>query len=706
MILALVAAVAFQAVPPQDTSGAYLDPGARELVRQARLRRQTSARQIAGYHVVAKERISLGLRALRFDRLFYRRELAAHISWHRDAPDTVTMDGAREAIPIALSRVQVPEDLKSDAPDLAFDPENDRIGSGLSESSYVRHPLAATGERDYRFQSGDTTAITLPTGKTVRLYELRVIPRRDEFRLLAGSFWFEGDSFSVVRAIFRPARAFDLDRDVDSTDEDPEQNDIPGFLKPIRVEVRYVTIEFALWDGRWWLPRLLAMDGVATMGSFLEAPLKFERTYTDYTVEGDTGAPTTPVVVAADDSAEASCTGRANCHCEENRCRAVAVIVPTDTAALLASPALPPSILDNGQGLMTRSELTELGERLRLLPQAPWQPHKPTVNWGLGRAGLIRFNRVEGLSLGARGEWSLSRVTLDGTARMALSDGQPDVELGLARTSSDNRFRLAFYRRLNGVDPAARSLGFGNSANALFLGRDDGDYFRSQGVDLVVRPAGSNTQLFALRLFAEHQFAAPTRTDLSLPHLVHSSHVFRPGIAVQETDEVGMALRLKGARTVGGKGARVGLDVSLDGAVGRFAFARMSAAARAGTPLGAKLFGAIEAAAGTSDGAVPVQSLWYMGGPATLRGYGGAAAVGPSFWRGRAELANRMPAARLALFTDLAWAGPRNAFATSRPLVAAGVGASFLDGLIRIDLARALRTPKGWRLEIYSDAIL
>ena len=103
---------------------------------------------------------------------------------------------------------------------------------------------------------------------------------------------------------------------------------------------------------------------------------------------------------------------------------------------------------------------------------------------------------------------------------------------------------------------------------------------------------------------------------------------------------------------------------------------------------------------------MPVQSLWYMGGPATLRGYGGAAAVGPSFWRGRAELANRLPAARLAVFSDLAWAGPRNAFAISRPLVAAGVGASFLDGLIRIDLARALRAPKGWRLEIYSDAIL
>src|SRR5882724_5067698 len=102
MLLALVAAVALQAVPPQDTSGAYLDPGARELVRQARLRRQTSARQIAGYQVVAKERISLGLRALRFDRLFYRRGRAPHIPGHRPPPDPVTRGGPREPPPSAL----------------------------------------------------------------------------------------------------------------------------------------------------------------------------------------------------------------------------------------------------------------------------------------------------------------------------------------------------------------------------------------------------------------------------------------------------------------------------------------------------------------------------------------------------------------------------------------------------------------------------
>ena len=39
-------------------------------------------------------------------------------------------------------------------------------------------------------------------------------------------------------------------------------------------------------------------------------------------------------------------------------------------------------------------------------------------------------------------------------------------------------------------------------------------------------------------------------------------------------------------------------------------------------------------------------------------------------------------------------------------LLSAGVGASFLDGLVRLDLARALRTPTGWRVDLYLDAAL
>jgi hemolysin activation/secretion protein len=103
---------------------------------------------------------------------------------------------------------------------------------------------------------------------------------------------------------------------------------------------------------------------------------------------------------------------------------------------------------------------------------------------------------------------------------------------------------------------------------------------------------------------------------------------------------------------------------------------------------------------------VPLQGLWYLGGPTTVRGYEGAFLGGESFWRGRAEIATATPAARIVLFGDAGWVGARDAWETDPPLLSAGVGASFLDGLVRLDLARALRRPTGWRLELYLDGSL
>jgi hemolysin activation/secretion protein len=124
------------------------------------------------------------------------------------------------------------------------------------------------------------------------------------------------------------------------------------------------------------------------------------------------------------------------------------------------------------------------------------------------------------------------------------------------------------------------------------------------------------------------------------------------------------------------------------------------------TPLGPRDAGAIELAAGTSTGRVPIQSYWYLGGPGTLRGYDGAATTGDAYWRARAEIANRWPAARVVLFSDVARADLRERLSLANPLASVGVGVSFLDGLFRIDLARAIKTPTGWRLDIYSDAAL
>ncbi|PYO34370.1 MAG: hypothetical protein DMD74_10905, partial [Gemmatimonadetes bacterium] len=123
-MLALVTAAAAALVlqTPHDSATAYLDPGAQGLVARARARRLLVDRSIRAYEATARERIAVGLRALRRDRMVYRRELAVHISWRRDTVGEIRVLGAREAIPVAMRREQIPEDLASDAPDLAFDP--------------------------------------------------------------------------------------------------------------------------------------------------------------------------------------------------------------------------------------------------------------------------------------------------------------------------------------------------------------------------------------------------------------------------------------------------------------------------------------------------------------------------------------------------------------------------------------------------------
>ena len=719
IIAPLVLLLAAQ-TPGGADSSAYLDPTARRLVAAARARRETVDRSITAYRVTMRERIGAGVRALRRDRMLYRRELALRIYWRRDSVGRIDVIGARQAIPAVRAKVELPEDLKGDVTDYAFDPADDGITVGFGRSDdgegkgvRLGHPLAPGSEADYRFATGDSSVLVFPDGRTIVLRELRVMPRRLDFRLMSGSLWIDEKSHGVVRALFRPARPFDFEEDVGD-----EDHDIPGFAKPIRGEVRYITIDYGLWDRRWWLPRLIAFDAVATAGSWLQMPLRYERVYSDYDVTGDTASPRSPRLprptAAADSTARVQCheqvdTLTVDCVCRDGECLKFAVNIPTDTAALLTSVALPPAFAGmaggGGDTLISTGEMEQLMRGVGRLPQAPWQFHARTPRWG-----LARYNRVEGLALGARGEVDLGKLQLDGSARIALADREPDVEGGVTRETGTARFRVAAYRRLNAVDAAAggggSALGFGNSLSGLLLGRDDGDYYRSAGLALTVLPAVTAQQSFTVRVYAERQRSAAKRTDFSLPHGLHSDHVFRPNIQADSADQIGAAVTLRAQRGFDPEAARWGADVSLDGGTGTYGFARASATLRFTAPLGPRVAGAVELAGGTSAGRVPRQSGWYLGGPNTLRGYGGGVISGDAYWRARVEVANSIPAARLALFCDVGRAASRDHLSLQRPLVGAGVGASFLDGLVRIDLARALKSPKGWRLDLYVDGIL
>ncbi|HEX9348993.1 MAG TPA: ShlB/FhaC/HecB family hemolysin secretion/activation protein [Gemmatimonadales bacterium] len=714
----LVTAVLAIQTPAGDSS-AYLDPTARRLVAAARTRRETMDRSITAYRTRVRERIGVGIRALRRDRMLYRREIALLVDWRRDGVSQISVIGARQSVPAAVPKPTLPEDLKSDAGDYTFDPANDRLTIGWSSARRdstqdstrhrdvdFRHPLAPGSEADYRFASGDSSVVVFPNGRTIRLRELRIIPRRLDFRLMSGSFWIDEDSHGVVRALIRPARPFDFEQDLGDEDD----KDIPGFVKPIRVEIRFLTIDYGLWAGRWWLPRLIAMDAVATAGSFLQMPMRYERVYDEYEVSGDTAAPRArrpPKATAAEDSiARAVCHARESreqisCNCANGHCAAFTVHIPIDTAALLASSALPPPFGAANDTLISEGEMQELTHGLGDLPQAPWQLRARPPRWG-----LARYNRVEGLSLGARGDLDLGRLQLDGAVRIATSDAEPDLVAGVLRETGTARFRLAGYRRLAAVDPTARPLSIGNSLGALMLGRDDGDYFRATGAELTIAPPVTLPQRFTVRLYAERQRRALKRTDFSLPHALHDVHVFRPNITADSADQLGASFTVRTQRGIDPERPQWTADVTLDASVGTYRFGRVSSTVRVAAPLGPNLATAVEFAGGAADGRVPVQSYWYLGGPGTLRGYGGNASSGDAFWRARLELANRWPAARVVMFADVGRAAPSEQLSLARPLAGVGVGASFMDGLIRLDLTRAIRTPSGWRLDFYTDAAL
>ena len=730
-----------RAAPPTDS---YADARTAELVQRARAARERNERLVTSYTATVSQRIGVGIRALSRDRMLFRQELAAKIAWQRDGKSTIEVTGAREGIPVAKRNDQIPDDLE-DVRWLVVNPAEDYLrvtGMGDGKDGFV-YPLREGGERDYTYAAGDSVVISLPTGKRVRLIELRVTPRRSDWKLIAGSLWFDADTYGIVRALFRPARPFELRRDLDPDD----RKDTPQWVNATG-EVKFVTMEYGLYENRWWMIRYTAIDAVGTMGSWLGIPFKMERVYADYEVAGGTPPdpnstfrPAGTIRRAKDDSAWAgrdsvgrkalsdsirksidTCIDQATSddsmkagggrravrvrigHCTRRRMEdsVLTVIVPDDTLSLLKSPTLGPPILAMGD-LMSEDEIKTLARSMPGLPKVPWAT---SIQLPRGLGALVqhaRYNRVEALSLGAGAKADFGRFRLEGTARIGLADGRPNADLGFSTGGVDTRARLAGYRRLAAANPDTRPFGVINSLAGLFTHRDDGQYFRTEGAELVVQNTTSGW--WTLRAYHERQTAAKVETDFSIPHLLGSDARFQPNITADRATQTGASLTFRGTRALSRTFSLTG-ELAGEGAAGDYEFGRGSALIRGViTPSGPLAF-AVSVAAGTSAGTVPVQSRFFLGGPATLRGYDGGVRSGSAFWSGRVEVANSLPAARVSLFSDIGWAGDRSALSTGKPLLSAGIGASFLDGLVRMDLSRGLRGPKGWRFDFYLDGIL
>ncbi|HYD51166.1 MAG TPA: hypothetical protein VEA99_01015, partial [Gemmatimonadaceae bacterium] len=674
--------------------------------------------------------------------------------WHRDVGAWVEVKGVRVAMPMAQSTQRdVAEDVLDEADDmmpLPYFPGHETLFIGgnavkaeVNEEDLI-HPIAEGAEAYYTYATGDSASIRLPDGRTVRLRELEVRPRVARWNVAVGSLWFDADRGQLVRAAYRLAQPLDVWALVDEeAKRDGDDDDVPGWVKgmmsPFRGQVRAIAVEYGLYGGgRFWLPRLQYAEGDAQV-SFMRVPFKMEMSYRYASVNGTDSLP--PIVQAGSaipdslsgpardrwrDSARtarraerdsvAAGTKRRQRDCDASGMRTaikssgnddqrvpIAMRIPCDVEVLARSPDLPASIYDPGEELFGVKEREDLvAQALSLGVQPEWGPTPPRLRSGID---LARYNRVEGLSLGAVAEQDLGRgYSASLLARLGVADLEPNAELTFQRSDLTRTLRLRGYNRLVSAGDWGDPLNFGSSLSALLFGRDEGFYYRASGVELGgTRQRASGAPWIEWRLFAERERAAKQETEWSL-----SSAMRTPDLPVNAGQFAGGALRVHTSRGLDPRGFRLFTDLRVEGAAadtGRtIGYGRAAFDATVTRGLGPVAL-ALTGMAGSALGELPVQRHWYLGGAYTVRGQRPGAASGDAFWMGRAELGAEHRVARSLLFADIGWAGDRRLWReVGRPLSSVGAGISLVDGLVRFDVARGIWPEEQWRVYSYVEA--
>ena len=685
---------------PRDT---YRDEAVQALIARAREARQQDVEDVRHYEAGLRQRVYLGFRGVGFrrERGLFEEERSALIRWERGGERTVVWTGGRREVPILAglddAQAEVGEDLardllrSSDAGPLLSDPWDDRLtlaGTG----NWALHPLADTAGHHYRYASGDTLRIGLPDGRSVTLLEARVEPREVRFNLLAGSLWFDSAQGGLVRATYRPARAFDLE-----LDQAENASDVPGILKPIRAEIRYITVDYSFHEFRWWLPRRWAFEGEAQVGRLARFPVILEWIVEDYEVNqvmsGLPGADSLPPGWSRS-QIEVERDGEPN--------RYVTVVVPP-AEVLASSPELTRGPSGAEPTAFSPEEVAELRGALEgLLPRGLRAP--PTFGWGFDE-GMVRYNRIEGLSVGARGVVPLTPATdVLGEVRFGTADMEPNGELGLVRNSGmEAGSSVRAYRRLVSSSEWANPHSLGSSLGVFLWGGDRAPFHRTTGVEVSTRREGRLLRLEG-RLFAERHGEVERGTHFHLMRWIRERDM-DPALPVMAGEAAGLEVLARWQAGLDPRGLVASGTVRGEATVGELAWQRVSASVAVLHPLPFGTVGALELIAGTSGSGGPPQRRYFVGGAGTVRGLEEGALVGEGFWVARAEVGGDVPAVRVTAFGDVGWAGPRRGFRDGVPVASAGLGLSFLDGLFRADLARVFRGGSSTRLHFYLDGL-
>ncbi|MBM3899965.1 MAG: hypothetical protein FJ362_07430 [Gemmatimonadetes bacterium] len=768
-------------VTEEDRRTAFASTGARDLLTAARAARAAQDSALRAYDVTSYQRTSVGfnLRETARQRLLYRSEGAARVQWKRGVGAKLEVLGARAAIPAAGgaedARREMDESMDlADLMAIPYYPGRDELWifdaiggppEADEEGAILVHPIGEGAEAFYTYAIGDSMTFDLPRGRRLVLRELRATPRTPAWNLVSGSFWFESEGSLLVRAALRFSQEMRMWEIVKAQDP-KEYAEVPlavrGLLNPLEANLEGMTIEYGLYEERFWLPRDQRAE-FSAQASFMRIPVQIEQRFRYASVNGAVDVPPIEVTVSrrwrvmrdslraagvdedqrrqlmremfARNDSLAKLERDRQCalgprHVERrSRYQGVElpmlVELPCDRSTLASSPELAGSLLADDEQLFDGADAQLLERLIRdaLPPGTIAGP--PTVSYGLP---LTRYNRIEGLGTGIEAEMMLG-YGLHGRAlgRVSLADRQLNGELTLRRLGARGPSTLTVYRRLAVSSDFGSPLSFGASLAALLYGRDEGFYHRSWGAELTGRESKGNG--LDWRLFVEQQSTADLATRWSLFAGANDSRMVGNVIAEGGTF-VGAALRWRGSRGVDPAGWRALWDLRAEGASGRVdelppmiepaiwcpecppvpepvrdrsygRFLAEGTLSRGLGPLAASLTGA----AGTTAGRVPAQRAFFLGGLQSIRGQSVDAATGTAMWMTRAELGLNQAAVRPVVFYDMGWAGDRARWRESTTaLRGAGIGLSFLDGAFRADLSRGIAPVRQTRFDLSVEA--
>jgi hypothetical protein len=630
------------------------------------------------------------------------------------------------------------------------------------DTTELVHPITEGSEAYYTFSLGDSVSISLADGRRITLRELRARPRAPRWNLTVGSYWFDTERAQLVRAIYRLSVPYDVWFEVDNALGKGQKGPpwyVRALAQPLKAELQAVTLEYGLYADRFWLPRMRRVDGTVQAGP-AKLAISIEQGFVYNRVNAVPNVPAIPAAnlalralydsintpwqqlwrdrralrTSADTAAwnarrAALEAGLAEYNTRMTKQRALdcaatgvryqtgtrlgnavttRVAVPCDVQQLANAPELSEGMLAERRAAYASTLDEATRSALGLGEQAAFAPQRVSRHVGLE---YLRFNRVEALSVGGALRQQLGAGwSWEANARGSFGDRTVNGELFATRTNGGQQLTFSGYRRLVQADDYGFAFGPFASLQNLLGAQDEQFYYRAAGADLVVARTGRGTGALRTesRLFAEWQHGVGSQAEVSVPWLFNRSNTFARSVIDTTPYASGRVLgaqwRLQGARGVEQRGWRVGTAVRLEGAVGRWQYAR----AAADFTLNRALPGAVRAtwlaSGGSSVGTLPLHRGWNLGGWQTLRGQRAGSHRGDAYWMARSEVQWAGPRRmQPGVFFDAGWAGDRGALGRGEGVLTSVGGGVGLFGLpVRLDAARPITRGGRWQVDLYA----